>query len=276
MRGSLLIASGWLVACTSLLGQNSSSDAGATAMAQPPAGQSGAEQGMYVSGFEIINHEKDPEVLGFYPNQVLAMVRSKWYPQIPELQKSTELKRGATVVEFEIKKDGSLGKMNMIESSDSNSLDDVAKQAIISSTPFAHLPEAYHAKALKLQMHFGYNQPASAETPLCDGPNIGAHPKGDSVLYRVGNGVKAPYAIYSPEPEYSEEARKAKYQSEVMVAGTVDPRGAFTDLCVSQAAGEGLDEKAMEAVKTWKFEPATLRGEPVVVRINVEVSFRLY
>jgi len=64
--------------------------------------------------------------------------------------------------------------------------------------------------------------------------------------------------------------------SVVQIAGTVDPQGAFTDLCVSQAAGEGLDEKAMEAVSTWKFEPATLRGEPVAVRVNVEVSFRLY
>jgi TonB family protein len=62
----------------------------------------------------------------------------------------------------------------------------------------------------------------------------------------------------------------------VRIAGTVDLQGAFTDLCVAQAAGEGLDEKALEAVAAWKFEPATLQGEPVAVRLNVEVSFRLY
>jgi protein TonB len=61
-----------------------------------------------------------------------------------------------------------------------------------------------------------------------------------------------------------------------MVGGTVDPAGAFTDLCIAQAAGEGLDEKAIEAVRTWKFEPAKREGEPVAVRIGIEVSFRLY
>ena len=64
--------------------------------------------------------------------------------------------------------------------------------------------------------------------------------------------------------------------SNVEIAGTVDPHGYFTDLCVVQAAGAGLDEMAIEAVKTWKFEPATLQGEPVAMRLKVDVSFRLY
>jgi len=125
-------------------------------------------------------------------------------------------------------------------------------------------------------MYFGYNQPSSAEAPFCEGPNWGAHPVEGSAVYRVGNGVKAPHATYSPDPEYSEEARRAKYQSEVTVAGTVDPQGAFTDLCLVQAAGFGLDEQAMRAVRAWKFEPATLQGQPVAVRLHVETTFRLY
>ncbi len=71
-------------------------------------------------------------------------------------------------------------------------------------------------------------------------------------------------------------ARRMKYQSRVRLAGTVDLQGTFTDLCVLVPAGAGLDEKAMSAVKTWRFEPASLGGEPVAVRINVEVDFRLY
>jgi TonB family protein len=67
-----------------------------------------------------------------------------------------------------------------------------------------------------------------------------------------------------------------KYQSRVRLAGTVDMQGTFTDLCVLVPAGAGLDEKAMSAVKTWRFEPASLGREPVAVRINVEVDFRLY
>jgi len=67
-----------------------------------------------------------------------------------------------------------------------------------------------------------------------------------------------------------------RYQSKVRLAGTVDREGTFTDLCVLVPAGQGLDEKAMAAVKTWRFEPATLEGGPVAVRINVEVEFNLY
>jgi len=67
-----------------------------------------------------------------------------------------------------------------------------------------------------------------------------------------------------------------KYQSRVRLAGTVDPQGKFTDLCVLVPAGAGLDEQAMSVVKTWGFEPASVGGEPVAVRINVEVDFRLY
>jgi TonB family protein len=92
----------------------------------------------------------------------------------------------------------------------------------------------------------------------------------------VGNGVEPPHPTHSPDPEFSEEARKAKYQSVVVLGGTVNPQGTFTDLCVLRGAGAGLDEKSIDTVRTWKFEPATLQGQPVAVYISVAVSFHLY
>lgn len=94
--------------------------------------------------------------------------------------------------------------------------------------------------------------------------------------YRVGGGVSAPRAIYAPDPEYSEEARKAKYQGTVVLWVEVGPDGRPRQIRVQRTLGMGLDEKAMEAVRTWKFEPARLNGQPVAVQINVEVNFRLY
>jgi len=94
--------------------------------------------------------------------------------------------------------------------------------------------------------------------------------------YRVGGGVSAPRAIYQPDPEYSEEARKAKYQGTVVLWCVVDPNGRVTDVRVQRSLGMGLDEKAMEAVKMWKFEPAKKDGQNVAVQINIEVNFRLY
>ena len=94
--------------------------------------------------------------------------------------------------------------------------------------------------------------------------------------YRVGGGVSAPRILYQPDPEYSEEARKAKYQGTVVLWVVVGPDGRTKDIRVQRSLGLGLDEKAIEAVKLWKFEPARKDGQPVAVQINVEVNFRLY
>ena len=94
--------------------------------------------------------------------------------------------------------------------------------------------------------------------------------------YRVGGGVSAPRPIYAPDPEYSEEARKAKFQGIVVLWMIVTPDGRTHDVRVARTAGMGLDEKAIEAVRTWRFEPARKDGQPVAVQISVEVSFRLY
>jgi TonB family protein len=106
------------------------------------------------------------------------------------------------------------------------------------------------------------------------GPGHGGGTGGGA--FKVGGGVSAPKAIFAPDPEYSEEARKAKYQGTCVLWLVVGPDGRARDIRVARTLGLGLDEKAMEAVKTWKFEPAMKDGKPVAVQINVEVTFRLY
>jgi len=95
-------------------------------------------------------------------------------------------------------------------------------------------------------------------------------------VYSVGGGVSEPIPIYKPDPAYSEEARKAKYQGTVVLWIIVDASGTVTDCRVVKPLGLGLDEKAVETVKTWKFKPALRNGTPVPVRVMVEVSFRLF
>jgi TonB family protein len=88
--------------------------------------------------------------------------------------------------------------------------------------------------------------------------------------------VSAPRAVYAPDPEYSEEARKAKWQGTVVLWVVIGPDGKPRDVRVQRSLGMGLDEKAIEAVRTWKFDPAKKDGQPVAVQVNVEVNFRLY
>jgi TonB family protein len=93
--------------------------------------------------------------------------------------------------------------------------------------------------------------------------------------YRVGNGVTAPVVLYKKEPEYSEEARTAKYQGTVVLYIEVDPSGRAVNPRVVRSLGLGLDEKAMEAVRQWKFKPGYRDGKPVTVAATIEVNFRL-
>jgi TonB family protein len=95
--------------------------------------------------------------------------------------------------------------------------------------------------------------------------------------YRIGGGVSAPVPIYQPEPEYSEEARKAKWQGTVLLSLIVDESGKAVGIKVTKSLGLGLDQKAIEAVRTWRFSPALgPNGKPAPVRQIIEVTFHLY
>jgi TonB family protein len=94
--------------------------------------------------------------------------------------------------------------------------------------------------------------------------------------FRIGKGVTPPRVIYQTDPEFSEEARKAKYQGTCVLSVVVDPSGHPTNIHVLSTLGMGLDEKAIESVKNWRFEPGQKDGHAVPVVIAVEVDFHLY
>jgi periplasmic protein TonB len=106
------------------------------------------------------------------------------------------------------------------------------------------------------------------------GPDDGDGEFGRGVQ-RVGHGVTAPALLHKVEPEYSEEARKAKYQGTVTLYVEVDPTGKATHIRVLRSLGLGLDEKAIQAVSKWRFSPGTKDGKPVSVAATIEVNFRL-
>jgi TonB family protein len=95
-------------------------------------------------------------------------------------------------------------------------------------------------------------------------------------IFRMGRGVIAPRVIYQTDPEFSEEARKAKFQGNCVLGLIVDANGRPTNIHILNALGMGLDEKAIESVKGWKFEPGKKDGHDVAVEIAVEVDFHLY
>jgi periplasmic protein TonB len=96
-------------------------------------------------------------------------------------------------------------------------------------------------------------------------------------LAQVGGRVSAPIPLNNVEAEFSDEARRAKYQGVVLVSVIVDTQGYPQNPRVIRALGMGLDEKAIEAVRKYRFKPAMRDGKtPVAVMVNVEVNFHLY
>jgi TonB family protein len=102
-----------------------------------------------------------------------------------------------------------------------------------------------------------------AQRPLPDG------------VYRVGNGVTQPSVIGKTDPQYSEEARIARMAGTVKVSAVVGVDGKVRYVQVVKSAGLGLDEEAVEAVDTWRFQPGLKDGMPVPVMVDIDVSFRL-
>lgn len=109
------------------------------------------------------------------------------------------------------------------------------------------------------------------------GPGVGPGSGGGfgGGAYRIGGGVSPPSVLSKVEPEYSEQARKAKWQGTVILQLVVDEHGMPRDMRVTRSLGLGLDEKAIEAVGKWRFKPGMKDGKPVPVIATIEVNFRL-
>jgi TonB family protein len=105
-----------------------------------------------------------------------------------------------------------------------------------------------------------------------EGPPPEAEPEGPIM---VGGDVTKPVRIFDPQPQYTEIARKARIQGVVIVQAIIDKQGGVTNVKVLKGLPMGLDQAAVDAIKKWKFEPATLNGKPVTVYYNLTVNFQL-
>ncbi|MDQ2924154.1 MAG: energy transducer TonB, partial [Acidobacteriota bacterium] len=106
------------------------------------------------------------------------------------------------------------------------------------------------------------------------GPGSGGN-TGGGVMH-IGGSVSQPTVLYQVDPEFSEEARKAKFSGNVQVYLIVDENGNPSHVKVVRGVGMGLDEKAIEAVRQYKFKPAMQNGKPVKVDLYIDVNFQIF
>jgi TonB family protein len=121
-----------------------------------------------------------------------------------------------------------------------------------------------------------HGQETTAPRAASPGPPPIQQPVDPGQPVHLGGAVVPPQVLYRAEPEFSEEARRKKISGTVRVYLWVDENGDVSHVRVVQGVGYGLDEQAVDAVRQYKFKPATLNGEPVKVDLYIQVSFQIY
>ncbi len=198
-----------------------------------------------------------------YVQTIVGTVRQSWNSQPSESKDGLPGKAWSALTEFTILRSGEVQDIRVVQPSGDKFVDEAAIDSIRRSAPLATLPSQVTAECVTVNLGFSF----------FPGRDIVIAAGG---VYRVGGGVSAPKAILAPDPAYTKEAQKANYQGVCVLALIVGVDGNPRDIRVVRPLGKGLDEKAIEAVKQWKFEPAMKDGKPVAVAINVQVTFRLY
>lgn len=201
---------------------------------------------------EVLSDSMGVDFTPYFHQSVLPILRRNWHSMVRQkgLAPSTAWK---IIAEFTILKGGTLDGLKLAESSGDPDADQAALDAIKSSAPFAALPAEFKGDSLALRCHLDVFFPNMSP-----------------------NGVTPPHLIHNVVPEFSEEARRKKIEGMVTLTLVVGTDGQPTDIQVVTPLGHGLDEKAVEAVQQWRFQPAMKDGSPVAQKINAQVSFHLY
>ena len=219
----------------------------------------------------------------YLENRVLPMVRANWYRLAA---KSVGKNAGQVTVEFEVRKDGTVGATRLTDASSDASLSQMAMTAIEKSIPFSVLPADFTGASINLRGVFSYRpDPTGRSTPATAGSTVSGIAGQPSVFRRLCNPAEAtdaksaclaaPRVTYETDPEFSTEARRAKYQGTEVLSVVVGADGSVQSACVLQPLGYGLDAMGIDAVRKWRFEPATLNGKPQASQIAIEIDFHL-
>jgi TonB family protein len=200
------------------------------------------------------------------------------YPKEARKQK----RQGAVVLHVKIGEDGKVQDLSVVSGDP-----DFAAAATQAVKKWSFQPYLVDGKPTEAEQRVTVNftlpidapPPDSSQTLSDDDFNKGVDARvaaGSLLRLLTGPGVTPPKAIHTTDPDYSQEAKDARVQGTVVLRIILEADGVPGEIHVSRSMGHGLDEKAIEAVRRWKFAPATKDGKPVAVVINIEVKFHLY
>ena len=151
----------------------------------------------------------------------------------------------------------------------------VSVSEIVTVTLYACMDEKKNSSGQQTDQVRLWSQTEQKATPLRNSQMETDDSADIGTIYSVGQGVSAPDILYSRDPEYTDQARRARLQGSVLLSIVVDTHGIPQNVKVVRPLGMGLDLKAIDAVMKFRFKPAMKDNTPVPVNINVEISFRL-
>lgn len=233
---------------------------------------------------EVLGDTFGVDLDSYLRTEVLPYLRGAWHDYAPRGVATSTDKHGEAVIDFDILQDGTVANISVQTASGDNDIDTDAINAITKSSPYEALPSEFPGQYLRLRVQFFYNPGRFIHLEI-----IGANHNPRRTLasatnsaensetgYSGTNGTTLPRVVYQTSPQFTDKARKAKINGVVVLKMTVTASGDVGNVTVTKGLGYGLDEKAVEAVRTWKFKPATKNGVPVDYELAVEVNFRLY
>ena len=239
-----------------------------------------AVRALQIGKVEVLSETFDFDLDSYIRYGVVPYLRGAWNDRTLLAYERVTGKRGEIIVDFDVVQDGAVSNLIVSTPSNDPDIDEAASAAVAKSSPYDPLPKEFPAQYLRLRCHFFYNPGKFIRLEI-----VGAnHQAGDlvtsnrnSAYFEPGpNRIIPPSVTYSPAPEFSEAARKAKVSGIVILRLTVNSSGNVSEVKVLRGLGYGLNEKATEAVHQWRFNPATKNGDPVQAEIAVQVIFRLY
>jgi TonB family protein len=235
---------------------------------------------------EILSDAKGVDLIP-YITKVAHAARQNWRTLTTDSSRYGVTEPTQVGVEFTIQKDGTVTGVKLSKASGHAALDQAAQDAIVNSSPLPALPENFPDSHLDLRIRFHRRSIHEVEGSCgglqnlpADSAKNGSTPDcsqdGKDGVYHMGRGVSPPRKIYGLDPDFTSKARRAKVEGTVTLSVIITAEGTPRDITVAKSLDPGLDQKAIDAVSKWKFEPGRKDGQPVAVQVYVQVDFKLY
>jgi TonB family protein len=212
----------------------------------------------------------------YLDGNVLPLIRANWYRLI---SRSGEMVAGDASVEFAVLRDGSITSVKLVDGAGHAVLGDLAINAVKNSAPLPPVPSELAGSSFAVRSHFFYQPDPSSRGRVAaangDIPAFARYCTPDELSKGAVDCMVPPKPTYQTEPQFSPQARQQKKEGVVTVRVVVAHDGTVQSACVDRALGYGLDEEAVNAIRSWKFIPATFNSQPMATLLLIEVDFHL-